>query len=126
MRVLATCIVAFGIVVSPAMAAGGAANDALGATAANNAAVATATVPNAPVAAATKESPAKPAESSMESELQQLRDLLEAQSKQLHPQADGFRLIPKVLASISMGFRKNCNRPGTTACNAPAHQRSPL
>jgi hypothetical protein len=91
MRVLATCIVALGLVVSPSMAGTGGVADKDPAVPASNSSSATAA--NAPAPAATATAPnanaaAKPAEaSSMESELQQLRGLLEAQAQQLQAQS---------------------------------------
>jgi len=73
MRVLATFVVALGLAVLPAMAAGGGDKEAAG-----NAA------PVSPAAAATPA--ASPAEVRMESELQQLRDLIESQADQIHQQ----------------------------------------
>jgi hypothetical protein len=82
MRVLCTCIVALGLAALPAMAGTGANSDKD--SAANGA---TSTAPAA--APAAKADPASKAEASsleIENELQQLRDLLENQSKQIQKQ----------------------------------------
>ncbi len=98
MRVLATCIVALGLIVSPAMAgaAGGTGNDPATGTGANSpTAASSSAAPTAdPKAAATQ-----PAPSSMEvaAELQQLRDLLESQAKQLQQQQARMELLEEQL-----------------------------
>ena len=76
MRVLLTCIVALGLVAAPAMAGNGTNND----SAANGA-----TNTPAPGTSAAKADPAAASPSSLEleNELQQLRDLVGAQAKQL-------------------------------------------
>lgn len=92
MRALATCAVVLGLILSPAIATAGgpgakdSANKA-GATNGDSAANATPAAP-APAPAATADAAAKAAPSSMEveSELRQMRDLLEAQAKQLQEQ----------------------------------------
>src|SRR5271170_6036686 len=84
MRALALCccIVALGIVASPAMAGRGADTDAAGG------ATTTAAANSSPTPATKADPASKPAPSSseIESELQQMRDLLESQSKQLQEQ----------------------------------------
>lgn len=88
MRVLAAWIVAIGLIAAPAMAGTGAAKDNDSASSANatSAAAAAPQPANAPAAASKSASPATPAESNMESELRELRDLLAAQAKQLEEQ----------------------------------------
>lgn len=90
MRVLARCILAVGLVTSPAMAAGGGNNGA-------------ASPPGAPAAAepANAASPAKPAESSIESELRELRDRLTAQAKQLQEQQQKMAVLEEQLKASS-------------------------
>jgi hypothetical protein len=83
MRVLAAWIVALGLAVSPALAGTGGAGDGKDTTAAK-------TSDNTPPAGAAESlsaaKPAAPASPSLENQLQQLRDLLEAQSRQLQMQ----------------------------------------
>jgi hypothetical protein len=83
MRVLAAWIVTLGLAVSPALAGTGGAGDGKDTTAAK-------TSDNAAPAGAAESSsaakPAAPASPSLENQLQQLRDLLEAQSRQLQMQ----------------------------------------
>jgi len=76
MRVLAACVVALGLVASPAMAGTGAAGDKDGAAGLNApAATANAANPTAVAAKATSAEKAEPASMATESELQQLREL---------------------------------------------------
>jgi hypothetical protein len=88
MRVLATCILALGIAASPVMAGTGTPS----AAGASGSAEATA-APASSTPAAKSDPAAKPEPSSLElqSELQQLRDLIEAQSKQLQQQNDALK-----------------------------------
>jgi hypothetical protein len=79
----------FGFAVSPALARAGGAEDKAGTTAAETSSASAArTTSSEPAAASKGDSPAKPAESNMESELQELRDLIEAQSKQIQVQSE--------------------------------------
>jgi len=82
-----------GFIVSPALARAGGAEDKAGTTAATEtiSAPAANTTPGVPAAASKADSPAKPAESNMESELQELRDLIEAQSKQIQVQSEALK-----------------------------------
>jgi len=90
MRVLATCLMAVGLFSLPAMAGNG--TPGAGDTPASASAIASATpapsakTSDASASAAKVDPPVSPAESTMEDELGQLRDLLEAQSKQLQEQ----------------------------------------
>jgi hypothetical protein len=96
MRALAAWIVALGLVASPAMAGTGVAGDKESPAAASaTSASSTAAQPgNAPVAAA------RPAESSVAAELQQLRDLLEAQAKQLEEQQQKMAELEAALHAV--------------------------
>jgi hypothetical protein len=100
MRVLATCIVALGLVASPAIAGGGGGTGNDPATGANTPAVAAnSAAPTAnPKAAAEQPSP-----SSMEvaAELQQLRDLLESQALQLKQQQARMELLEEQLKATA-------------------------
>ena len=102
MRVLAACTIALGLVALPAMAAAGGAGEK-DAAAGLNAPAATASPAN-PTAAAAKADPAGKAEPSSlatESELQQLRDLLESQAKQLQEQQQKMQLLEEQLAAAA-------------------------
>jgi len=90
MRVLLTCIVALGLVAAPAMAGNGTNND----SAANGA-----TNTPAPGTSAAKADPAAASPSSLEleNELQQLRDLVGAQAKQLQEQQERVQKLQEQL-----------------------------
>ncbi|MGA9999934.1 MAG: hypothetical protein WBQ04_07430 [Candidatus Acidiferrales bacterium] len=92
MRALALWILAFGIAASPAMARAAGTGDDKDSTAAKPAGTAKAATDNkTPDASSKSDAPAKPASPTMENELQQLRELLEAQSKQLQEQNDALK-----------------------------------
>lgn len=88
MRALLACLVA-GIALSPAVARGGTGDKTTAANAESNE---TSTVSsksgNDSAAASKADSPAKPKESNLENELQELRDLIETQSKQIQAQSE--------------------------------------
>jgi hypothetical protein len=102
MRVLATCIVALGLAASPALA-GTAAPGTNDSAASNTSPTAAAQPTAAPSAAANADPAAKPEPSSSEvaAELQQLRDLLEAQAKQLQEQQQKMQLLEDQLNAAS-------------------------
>src|SRR5271154_978538 len=85
MRALAIGVLAFGLAVAPAIARTPGTGDEKDSTSkkADTSKDATATTPAAP---AKVEAPAKPAPASIDSEIQQLREMLEAQTKQLQLQ----------------------------------------
>ncbi|HUJ82957.1 MAG TPA: hypothetical protein VLW83_13805 [Candidatus Acidoferrales bacterium] len=100
MRALATCIVAFCLAASPvlAKAAGTGANDSPSTTEAKNSA--TAVQPgNAPAAdpKANAAAKAEPSSSELESEMQELRDLLESQSRQIQEQQQKMQMLEEQL-----------------------------
>ena len=98
MRVLAACVLALGLAVSPVMAANAATGDKDSAATPNNTSTAPAQPANAPAPAATA-SPASKAETSSEvtAELQQMRELLEAQARQLAEQEQKMQLMEEQL-----------------------------
>ncbi len=102
MRVLAMCIVALGLVVSPVLAGTAAPGDK-DSPAANTNTPAGTQPATAPPAVAKADPAAKPEPSSSEvaAELQQLRDLLEAQSKQLQEQQQKMQLLEEQLNASS-------------------------
>ena len=92
MRALALWILAFGIAASPAIARAAGTGDDKDSTAAKPAGTAKAATDNkTPDASSKSDAPAKAASPTMENELQQLRELLEAQSKQLQEQNDALK-----------------------------------
>jgi hypothetical protein len=107
MRVLATCIVALGLVVSPTLA--GTAAPGTNDTAATDSSTTAASQPAAaPAVVAKTDAAAKPEPSSSEvaAELQQLRELLEAQAKQLQQQQQKMQLLEEQL-NASGAAREN-------------------
>ena len=88
MRALAVSLMVLSFAASSALARTGEAGDKAGTTATetSSATVTANSTPNEPAAASKADSPAKPAESNLEGELQELRDLIEAQSKQIQVQ----------------------------------------
>jgi hypothetical protein len=103
MRAIARCILAVGLVASPAIAGkGGARSNENPATASSSKAAALAAQPaNATAAAPNTASPAKPAEPAMETELQQLRDALAVQARQLQEQQQRMQLLEEQLKASS-------------------------
>jgi hypothetical protein len=91
MRIFVTWLLAFGMIVSPAMAGTDGAGDTKNTTASNTTNTTTAADKDKAgdsAAPAAKTDAAKPVPASLESELQQLRDLIEAQSKLLQAQSE--------------------------------------
>ncbi|HXA79220.1 MAG TPA: hypothetical protein VNV41_18955 [Candidatus Acidoferrales bacterium] len=113
MRVLATCIVALGLVVSPALAGAAAPGDKDNPAANSNTTAGTQPA-TAPSAVAKVDPAAKPEPSSSEvaAELQQLRDLLEAQSKQLQEQQQKMQLLEEQLNASSAARENIVASPG--------------
>lgn len=110
MRALAACAVVLGLIVSPTVTRAGGPGDKdsankAGATNGDSAANATPAA-SAPAPAATAEAAAKAAPSSMEveSELRQMRDLLEAQAKQLQEQQQRMNELEEQLKASQPGL----------------------
>ena len=119
MRALATCAVVLGLIVSPTMARAGGPGDkesANKASAANGSSAANAT----PAAAPTADPAGKAAPSSMEveSELHQMRDLLEAQAKQLQEQQQKMNQLEEQLKASGSARESLAAAPASAA--APA------
>jgi hypothetical protein len=92
MRALVACFMVLGLAASPVMARAGEGDDKAAATTAENTGASTASSkPGNPVADSSGDPAAKPKESSLEGELQELRDLIEAQSKQIQAQSDALK-----------------------------------
>jgi hypothetical protein len=116
MRVLSAYIVVFGLVASPAMAR------AAGARGGDNPATANATDVRA--AASNDDPPAKPSQPSMESELQQLRDLLESQAKQLQEQGEQLKQQREKMEALEE--RLVTSGPRENLAAAPASTARPV
>jgi hypothetical protein len=118
MRVLVASIMALCFVASPAIVrasgAGGDANPA----AAKATTASTANSSDAPAAAAKTDSPAKPAESSIESELDQLRDLMEAQSRQIQEQSQQLKQQQQQMQALEEKLAASA--PSTSPAATPA------
>ncbi len=130
MRALATCAVVLGLIVSPTLARAGGPGDKdsankAGAANGNSAANATSAA-GAPAPAATADTAAKAAPSSMEVEnqLQQMRDLLEAQSKQLQEQQQKMNQLEEQLSASQPGLMPAA-APGNSA-SAPVGPVGPV
>jgi len=92
MRAIVVAAMVLGFAISPALARPGASGDKAGTTATETSSASAAnTTSSEPAAASNNDSAAKPAESSMENELQELRELIEAQSKQIQVQSDALK-----------------------------------
>lgn len=118
MRALAIWILAFGFAASPAIARTAGTGDDKDSAAATKKADASKKATDKPAAATSKtETPAKPVPASLENELQQLRELLEAQSKQLQDQNDALKEQRKEMEVMRENLR---------AVNAPLENEGAL
>src|SRR5215469_11060862 len=88
MRVLVACLMVAGIVLSPAIARASGNNDK---TKANTESSSSSAANSESAAVSNSNVPVKPSESNFEGELQELRDLIEAQSKQIEAQSEQLR-----------------------------------
>jgi hypothetical protein len=122
MRAIASCILAVGLVVSPAIAGTGGAGskESPAAAGSRNAAAPAAQPANATAAAPNTASPAKPAEPAMETELQQLRDALATQAQQLQEQQQKMQLLEEQLKASSAA-RENLAASAGASPAAPAN-----
>ena len=126
MRALAAFVLALGLIASPALAGTGGPGDkdtAGNANASKDSANAT-TAANSPAAASANDPAAKPSSSSseVESELRQMRDLLEAQAKQLQEQQQRMNELEEQLKASEPGLMPAGAR---VAAAAPASTASP-
>ncbi|HEY6442894.1 MAG TPA: hypothetical protein VIY66_06090 [Candidatus Acidoferrales bacterium] len=118
MRALATCAVVLGLMVSPTLARAGGPGDkdsANKASAANGKSAANA----APAAAADAAGKAEPSSIEIESELRQMRDLLEAQAKQLQEQQQKMNLLEEQLKASQPGLTAESPASAPVATAAP-------
>jgi len=107
MRAILSWIVVLGLAAAPALAGTGGAGDEKDKPADGTAAV------------SKKDTGAKPAPASLENELQQLRDLLEAQAKQLQAQNDQLKLQQQQMQSLEAEL-KSVNVTATNALTSNA------
>src|ERR1700751_4390301 len=128
MRALALWILAFGIAASPAIARVAGTGDDKDSTAAKPADAAKASTDNkAPAASSKSDAPGKPASPTLENELQQLRELLEAQSKQLQEQNDALKeqrhemeLMQQNLRAVNAPLENEGALPASSLAAQPA------
>jgi hypothetical protein len=116
MRALATCVIALGLIASPTMAGAGRAGDK-NSSAANTSSDATGSsaTSNAPAAASNSTAPAKAEASSVEIELDQLRGLVETQSKQLEEQQLALAALEAKLNGASAAGGNSSAMPANAA-----------
>ena len=125
MRALAICAVVLGLIVSPAITRAGGPGDKdsankAGATNGNSAANATsATGDPAPEATANAAPKAEPSSVEVESELQQMRDLLEAQNKQLQEQQQRMNQLEEQLKASGASRESLSTSPSASPAPAP-------
>jgi hypothetical protein len=92
MRAIVVGAIVLGFAVSPALARPGGAGDKAGTSLAATSSASSSNIPSSdPTAVSKADSPAKPAEAGMESELQELRDLIETQSKQIQVESEALK-----------------------------------
>ncbi len=126
MRALATCAVVLGLMVSPTLARAGGPGDkdsANKASATNGGSAANATpaaAAPAPIPAADASAKAAPSSMEVESELRQMRDLLEAQAKQLQEQQQKMNELEEQLKASQPGLMPAAATAPTSASAAPS------
>jgi hypothetical protein len=100
MRVIAAWILALGLIASPAMAGAGGAGDGKDAAKGGDTAAAKDTSANASAASSSTDPTAKPAPANLANEIQQLKDLIEAQSRQLQAANDQLKQQQKKMQEM--------------------------
>ena len=120
MRVIAACVIALGLIASPVLAGTNDPGDkGTGPATSSSAPAGVTTAPaNTASTSANTASPAKAEESSLEGEMHQLRDLLEAQAKQLQEQQQKMQLLEEEL--ISSKAAKESLTAAPAAAETPA------
>jgi hypothetical protein len=125
MRAIVVGAIVLGFAISPALARAGASGDKAGTTATE-----TSSAPPAkgtsgePAAASKNDSPAKPA-ASMETELQELRDLIEAQSKQIQVQSEALKEQQQQMQTLENQL-KTASPAAASISAAPAPSAAPV
>ncbi len=117
MRALVICFLAFGVVLGPTMARTSGGDDGAGKgtpAPVSDTSTAKAKAGDTSATPAKNDAPAKPAASSMENELQQLRDLLEAQAKQLQIENDELKAQREKMESLEAEL-KAVSAPASTS-----------
>jgi hypothetical protein len=124
MRVLAICFLAFGVVMGPAMARTSGADDGTGKAAPTSDTAAKGNADDTSAAKPKSDAPAKSAASTLENELQQLRDLLEAQAKQLQIQNDELKEQREKMESLEAEL-KTVSAPALAAVSTAGLAAAP-
>ncbi len=127
MRVFVRCLMVAGMVLSPAITrAGGAGDKTTAANAESNTSAVSSKSSNPPAAASDGGSTAQPKESNLESELQELRDLIEAQSKQIQVQSEQLKeqqqqmqTLENQLTASGSAVMSNASLSAASASGAP-------
>ncbi len=118
MRAIVVGAMVLGFVVSPALARPAGAGDKAATTPAATSGASAANTPVEPAAASKSDSPAKPAESSMENELQELRDLIEAQSKQIQVQSEALKEQQQQMQTLESQLKISSSAPANASIAA--------
>jgi hypothetical protein len=126
MRVLVTCMMALGLVALPATAAHARPGDGASSAAKSNDAPAAKTKPaDTTNAAAKTDAPAKAQPSGTELELQQLRELLEAQARQLQEQSDQLKAQQEKMQALEEKLNAANSPSSSNAVNSNPAPSSP-
>ncbi len=118
MRVIVVAAMVLGFAVSPALARPAGAGDKAATTAAATSGASAANTPSESATASKSDSPAKPAESNMESELQELRDLIEAQSKQIQVQSEALKEQQQQMQALEKQLKISSSAPANASIAA--------
>src|ERR1700722_1041932 len=120
MRALAACILALGLAASPAMASSAAPGDKDSAATSNSSSSSTPTAQpaNAPAATADPATKAEPSSMEVATELQQLRELLESQARQLAEQQQKMELLENQLKAANAASGESSSADGESISGA--------
>jgi hypothetical protein len=122
MRALAACILSLGLAVSPVMASSAAPGDKDSAAPSNGSSSSTAAAQpaNAPAATADPATKAEPSNMEVSAELQQLRELLESQARQLAEQQQKMELLENQLKAANAASGDSSSADGESISGAPS------
>src|ERR1700722_6265843 len=122
MRALAACILALGLAASPAMASSAAPGDKDSAATSNSSSSSTPTAQpaNAPAATADPATKAEPSSMEVATELQQLRELLESQARQLAEQQQKMELLENQLKAANGASGESSSTDAESVSGAPS------
>ena len=127
MRGFVACLLAAGIAISPAITrASGSGDKPAATTTANNDSTVSAKVSSETAATSSTDSPAKPAAPSLESEFQELRDLIEAQSKQIQAQSEQLKDQQQQMQALENRLKTAASANTTAATPAALTAAAPV